>query len=203
MKLRQEVLNVYLAYLLSKLGLHVSSERIHSKKAPDFTIYHPLLGVVLGEAEIGEDILDESAKKKKLEERTREKLTNPAFNFINFVLLVIYPKELVDTVSSCIESKIPRMLRKSHIGLGLAYKVAITTTHDVKIKCVSRPVHPTEMPSILGALAHGIVKELTGSTLMPEEIIDNMINIIESYSKYARSLQRERSGGNGGSNLLN
>jgi hypothetical protein len=60
---RQEVLNVHLASILSKLGLPSQAER-RRRYAPDIIILHHYLGTLLGEAETGSTWDDKTAREK-------------------------------------------------------------------------------------------------------------------------------------------
>ena len=64
--IRQEALNFSLAELLCELGILAKAE-IRKVKAPDLLITYPLLGTLLGEAEVGSSWNDAKAKRKLAE----------------------------------------------------------------------------------------------------------------------------------------
>lgn len=177
--IRQEAINVHLANFLCKLGLWAAAERKQrSKKTPDLILTHPFLGVMLGEAEIGESWSDNGAR-KKLEKKALKRFKDPQFNYIDFILMIIYPRKLIEEASSLSEHEIPNVLTKYEMGVGLTYRVV----HEgPKEECIwyPKPVYPTQIPSVL----EDLVKGLLGDTLKPNEIVEEIINLIEIASQY-------------------
>ena len=149
---RQERLNVHVATVLSRLGLFAQAEVTkRERKAPDLIIQHPLLGLVLGEAEVGDAWNDESAK-IKLNGRVSDRFSDPQFNFIDNILLLVYPRELVLRSTMVSEAEVERLFNDHPVGMGLAWRLrdpldsSKCTSHR---EWYSRPVYVSEIPTLL------------------------------------------------------
>ena len=189
MTVRQEVLNVHLAMLLSKLGLRAQAERVkRGRKAPDLTIMHAFLGTMLGEAEIGSS-WDDKEVRKKLVNRVLSRFKDPQFNFIDAILLIIYPRELIDKASEVDEYKIENLLAESSIGVGVALRKYdakiedfISQKQSIAQKFFPRPVKPLQIPAIIDTL----IKDLLGIITSPKDVIDKITSYIETASEYTK-----------------
>lgn len=170
MAARQEVLNVHLASILSKLGLPSQAER-RCKYIPDLIISHHYSGTMLGEAETGETWNDTTAR-EKLTQRTEERFRQPHFAHIDFIVLVVYPKKLVKQVEVKPEDKIEESLTKGEIGFGIAHRQRPTES-TFNVKWYPKQVSVTQLPSILEEIS----KDIVGLT--PEEITKDLIRTIE------------------------
>jgi hypothetical protein len=169
---RQEVLNVHLAILLSKLGLEARAER-KKGRIPDITLRHPRLGLIIGEAEVGEDVTDSSAR-AKLENRAQSRFGDPKFSGIDLILLFIYTRELVERVSQAEEVKVGELLADSEIGLGLAMRPQESTSKP-KIGWYHAPVRLAQAPRAVEELA----AEFMRGRLRPDEVADTFSTLIE------------------------
>lgn len=182
MAARQEVLNVHLASLLSKLGFPTQAER-KSHYAPDVIISHHYLGILLGEAEFG-DSWDDKSSREKLRDRTIERFSQHQFDYIDFIVLIIYPRQFIRTILTQSEDKIEEELSKTKIGFGLAYRL------DKKEKYVLRwapsPTNVTEIPSEIEEMAKDVVE------VSPEEITKDLIKTIEEAGRIIPSIKELR-----------
>lgn len=170
MAARQEVLNVHLASILSKLGLPSQAER-RRKYVPDLILSHHYLGTILGEAEIGSTWDDKTAR-EKLKKRTEERFRQPHFAHIDFIMLVIYPKRLIKDIEAKTEDKIEEELAKADIGFGIAYRQHPTEA-TFNVRWYQTQVSVTQLPSVLEEIS----KDVVGLT--PEEITKDLIETIE------------------------
>jgi len=176
--IRQEAVNVHLADLLCGLGFRAAAERVKRlKKSPDLTLMHPTLGVMLGEAEVGDSWADGAAR-KRLEARALERFNDPQFNYIDFVLMVVYPKALIQEVSGLSEREIANVLARCEVGMGLACRIMRADLKAVNYSWYPRSVYPTQIPAVLEDLAKGVL----GAMLRPEEAAERIINLIEDVS---------------------
>ena len=186
--IRQEVLNVHLAELLCMLGLRAAAERIkRARKSPDLTLMHQMLGALLGEAEVGDTWADRRAR-SKLEKRALGRFSDTQFNYIDFILMLIYPRKLLQEASHVSEREITDVLRNGCLGVGLAYR-AMRSSLDVDKGTEAcyiwhpEPIYSTQIPAILERLA----KKALGLLVKPEEIVEQIIELIEEASTYARN----------------
>ena len=170
MAARQEVLNVHLASLLSRLGLPTQAER-RRRYVPDLMIAHHHLGIVLGEAEIGDSWNDDNAR-KKLEKRVNERFKQPHFAYIDFIALIIYPKEFLSKIIGKTEDIVEYELMGAKIGFGLAYR-QYANEAVFKIRWYHAPVNVTQIPNLIEEMA----KDLIGIT--PELITENLLEVID------------------------
>jgi hypothetical protein len=190
MAARQEVLNVHLASILSKLGLPSQAER-RRKYIPDLIISHHYLGTILGEAEIG-DTWDDKTARGKLNKRTDERFYQPHFAHIDFIMLIVYPKKLVRRVEIETEDKIEEELAKAELGFGIAYR-QYPTEVTFNARWYHTKVSVTQIPSVLEEIA----KDIVGLT--PEEVTKGLIEAIDEagrilpYTKELREAFLEKS----------
>ncbi len=183
MAARQEVLNIHLASLLSKLGLPAQAERRH-RFIPDLIISHHYLGTMLGEAEIGNTWDDENSR-EKLEKRTQERFEQPHFAHIDFAVLITYPKKLIKQIEMKTEDKIEEELAKVEIGFGMAYR-RYPTEAGFNIRWFHSPVNITQLPVVVEENA----KDIVGLT--PEEITKGLIETIEEAGKIIPNVKEMR-----------
>ena len=183
MAARQEVLNVHLASLLSKLGYPTQAER-RRKYAPDIIISHHFLGILLGEAEIAE-VWDERTAREKLRKRIGERFTQPQFSYIDFLALIVYPKKLLQKIETKTENKVEEELAKAKIGFGLAYRRYPTKAKFV-VRWFHAPINVTQLPSVLEEMT----KDVVGLT--SEEITEDLIGIIEEAGRMLPSIKAMR-----------
>jgi hypothetical protein len=170
MAARQEVLNVHLASLLSKLGFPTQAER-KRHFAPDIIISHPYLGVLLGEAEFGKAWDDKDAR-DKLDARVAERLIQPQFDFIDFIVLVVYPKQFLSQILVQSENKVEDELAKTKIGFGVAYRR--NGGEKYVIRWSQLPITVTQIPSEIEETTNDLV-ELTS-----EDITKDLLETIEA-----------------------
>jgi len=188
--IRQEALNFSLAELLCELGILAKAE-IRKVKAPDLLITYPLLGTLLGEAEVGSSWNDAKAK-RKLAERVGERFNDARFRYVDFVLIIVYPTSLVEKASQVGAGEVGKVLRGEVIGAGLAYRVpaiGLQTYIDKsqersKLMWYPHPVYTTQIPSVLESLS----KDLFGEYVNPEEIVQRIINITDVAADHARGI---------------
>jgi len=182
MAARQEVLNVHLASILSKLGFPTQAER-KRHYAPDIIISHHYLGVLLGEAEIG-SAWDDRTAREKLRDRTAERFRQPQFDYIDFVVLMVYPKKFIQQISTQSEDRVEEELARAEIGFGLAYR------RDGADSCALRwcqtPINVTQVPSELEEMA----KDIVGLT--SEEVTKDLIETIEEAGRTVPSIKEMR-----------
>jgi len=191
--IRQEALNFSLAELLCGLGILARAE-IRKVKAPDLLITYPLLGTLLGEAEVGTSWNDIKAR-RKLENRVKERFCDVRFKYVDFVLMIVYPRRLVEKASRVSAGEVGKVLEHEAIGVGLAYSVSPEglytyinpSQQQLKSTWYPNPVYSTQIPSVLESLS----KELFGEYLKPEEIVRNIINLIDVAANHARNMVTE------------
>jgi hypothetical protein len=174
MTARQEVLNVHLASILSRLGLPSQAER-RRQFIPDVVISHHYLGTILAEAEIGDIWKDEIAE-EKLRRMVDQRFKQPHFAHIDFVLLIIYPKKLVKQIETITEDKIEDILANAEIGMGIAYRKH-TMEAAFDFKWYSTQVSVTQIPSALEQITKDII------AVTPEEITKGLTQTIEEAGK--------------------
>ena len=182
MAARQEVINVHLASLLSKLGFPTQAER-KQHYAPDIIISHHYLGVLLGEAEIG-GAWDDKAARDKLADRTIERFKQPQFDYIDFIVLIVYPKNFMQRIFAESEDKVEDELAKTEVGFGLSYRKDHTS--NFVLRWSQTPINVTQIPSELEEMAKDVV-ELTS-----EEITRDLIKTIEEAGRTVPSLKEMR-----------
>jgi len=183
MAARQEVLNVHLASLLSKLGYPTQAER-RRKYAPDIIISHHYLGTLLGEAEIG-SAWDDKIARQKLKKRTNERFAQSQFAYIDFLALIVYPRRLIQQIETKTENKVEEELAKAKIGFGLAYR-RYPTKRTFTLKWFHTSVSVTQLPSVLEEMT----KDVVGLT--SEEITKDLIETIEEAGKTLPSIKEMR-----------
>ncbi len=182
MAARQEVLNVHLASLLSKLGFPSKAER-KRHYAPDVIISHHYLGVLLGEAEIG-GAWDDKATREKLRDRTIERFKQPQFDYIDFIVLIVYPKSFLQQIMAQSEDRIEDELARAEIGFGLAYRQQ--GTEKYVLRWCQTPIKVTQLPSELEEMT----KDVVGLT--SEEITKDLIKTIEEAGGTVPSIKEMR-----------
>lgn len=130
MAARQEVLNVHLASILSKLGFPTQAER-KQHYAPDVIISHHYLGVLLGEAEIG-NTWDDKLARDKLRERTSERFTQPQFDYIDFIVLIVYSRKFLQQILAQSEDDVEDALARAEVGFGLAFRLSGSNKYELR-----------------------------------------------------------------------
>jgi len=96
----QYKVNVHVAEFLSRMGLSIRAEEVYKTpvrgvRIPDFTLLHPLVGPMLGEAEVGESEYDPEAV-ERLRRRVEGRFGDVLFKGYDFILLLIYRLEDLD-----------------------------------------------------------------------------------------------------------
>jgi len=191
--IRQEALNFSIAELLCGLGILARAE-IRKMKAPDLLITYPLLGTLLGEAEVGTSWNDIKAK-RKLENRVKERFSDMRFKYVDFVLMLVYPRSLVEKASQVSAAEVGKVIEHEAIGAGLVYRVSPEGLHtyidpsqqQLKPIWYPDPIYCTQIPSMLESLS----KEFFGEYIKPEEIVRNIINLIDVAANHARDMATE------------
>lgn len=183
MTARQEVLNVHLASLLSKLGFPTQAER-RRKYAPDIIISHHYLGILLGEAEIG-SAWDDKTARGKLKKRTNERFSQPQFAYVDFLALMVYPRGLIQRIEAKTENKVEEELAKAKIGFGLAYR-RYPTKEKFILRWFHTPMNVTQLPSVLEEMT----KDVVGLT--SQEITEDLIETIEEAGRMLPSIKEMR-----------
>ena len=181
-KRRQEVINVHLANILARLGLKVKAEVIGVKrKAPDLVIIHPRFGYILGEAEVGRTWDDRQAR-KKLESKANNRFKDPQFNFVDYMLLIIYPESVVKGAAEVSDEELPSMIERTKLGLGLSSRTDYGAEHawwDEEVKA-------TRIPAILDKWLSSRVRPLHG-------VVEDILSIVEKLTVHIRSLAGQMS----------
>ena len=188
--IRQEALNFSLAELLCELGLPAKAE-IRKVKAPDLLITYPILGAILGEAEIGITWDDEKAR-RKLVKRVEDRFNDVRFNYVDFIMLIVYPRNFVEKASRVGAGEVMGLLRDEPIGVGLAYRLLPkglqTYMHRAsqkpKLTWYPSPAYSTQIPSVLESLS----SDLFGEYVKPDEIVQRIVDIIEAAADHARNM---------------
>ena len=183
MAARQEVLNVHLASLLSKLGYPTQAER-RRKYTPDIIISHHYLGILLGEAEIGRS-WDARTAREKLKKRISERFNQPQFSYVDFLVLIVYPRKLIQQIEAKTEDKVEKELAEAKIGFGLAYR-RYPTEATFELRWFHAPISVTQLPSILEEMT----KDVVGLT--SEEITEDLIETIEEAGRMLPSIKAMR-----------
>ena len=187
--IRQEVLNVHLAELLCMLGLRAAAERIkRARKSPDLMLMHQMLGALLGEAEVGYTWADRTAK-SKLEKRALDRFSDPQFNYIDFILMLIYPRKILQKALHVSEREITNVLKNERLGVGLAYRTMrrgpeVYMNKKAEARYIWHPesIYSTQIPAILERLANKVL----GLLVKPQEVVKQIVELIEEASIYAR-----------------
>ena len=170
MAARQEVFNAHLSSLLSRLGFPSRAE-IKQTYAPDLIIAHPYMGALLGEAEIGQSWNDKAAQ-DKLDTRSSERFEQPQFAYIDFVVLIVYPKELIQQASTKSGDAIENALASGKVGFGLAFRKN-PVEKDYILRWYQQPIPVTQIPSTLEEMA----KDVVGLT--SEQVTRDLMETIE------------------------
>jgi len=174
MAARQEVLNVHLASILSKLGLPSQAER-RRQYIPDVIISHHYLGTILAEAEVG-DTWDDEVAEERLRTMVDQRFRQRHFAHIDLILLIVYPKKLIRQMEAISEDKIEDELANAEIGMGIAFrKHLLEAAFD--FKWYPTQVGVTQIPSAL----EQITKDIVVAT--PEEITKGLSETIEEAGK--------------------
>ena len=173
---------MHLASLLSKLGFPTQAER-KRRFAPDIIISHPYLGVLLGEAEFGR-AWDDKAARDKLSNRVAERLGQPQFDFIDFIVLVIYPKQFLSRILMQSENEVEDELAKTRIGFGIAYRHK--EEENSVIRWSQLPITVTQIPSEIEETTKDLV-ELTS-----EEITKDLLETIEASGRTIPTIKEMR-----------
>ncbi len=190
MSVPQYKINVHVASILSSLGLPIRAEEpffvAKRRKIPDFILSHSVAGTMLGEAEIGTSEFDNNAI-KKLEKRVHERFYDNTFKGYDFIMLLVYPSNIVDEISSLPESKIDNVLMEKTIGLGIAARGEVFQLKDNYVRWYREPVRVVDIPQILDTLINEFFSSL--SSYNPHiraniyDVVENIISIIENCSR--------------------
>jgi hypothetical protein len=170
MAARQEVFNAHLSSLLSRLGFPSQAE-IKQSYAPDLIIAHPYMGTLLGEAEIGE-VWNDKAAQNKLDARSSERFEQPQFAYIDFVVLIVYPRELIQQASVKSGDAIEEALANGEVGFGLAFRKN-PVEKGYTLRWYDGPIAVTQIPSTLEEMA----KDVVGLT--SEQVTRDLMETIE------------------------
>jgi hypothetical protein len=187
---RQERLNVHLALVLSKLGLHAQAELVKSgRKSPDLLIYHPLLGAFLGEAVVGSSWDDERAR-RELSERATERLSDQQFNIIDGILLVIYPRELLRESAVVSEEEVERLFERYPLGMGLAWRLREPLDPfrwTPQYEWLPQPVLAKAVP----VLFEEVLRQKAFMPQDPDQVVRNIEAAIEQAAQYCSTRSSE------------
>ena len=180
-KRRQEFFNTHLASLISQLGIECRGERFKGRRVPDLETRHPRLGLVLGEAEIG-GTFDAADARKKLENRADERFKDASFIGFDYIILVIYPEDLIRTASKLSDSEIPNLLKQADLGIGLAARTKATGLQQWAqegllplIEWREEPANPAQILQAIDELADKLMR----GQPRPTELAQTLVTIID------------------------
>ena len=185
---RQERVNVHVASILSELGLRAESERIRGlgrRRVPDFELSHPLVGLMLGEAEVGTWEYDDKAK-ERLIERARERFGDPIFRGYDFILLLIYKHEDLERIAGLDEHKAREEVAGFKVGVGLAVRGEAFQLGGHYTIFRGEPAEVRNIPFALDSLIEEFFSELRRRSpsvrTKIEEFVSGLVSVLDSYS---------------------
>ncbi len=199
MSVPQYKVNVHVANVLSKLGLNIRAEDPHRLqerrgiriRIPDFTLVHPVVGHMLGEAEVGDWEYDENAK-RRLYSRVDERFEDNMFRGYDFILLIIYKREDLERLSKLEEHRVEKEIERARIGIGLAARRDAFDLNKHYIKFYAQPIEVRSIPIVLEVLLSDLFSQIKRGTLSIKESIKSLIERIEALlNTYASDLARE------------
>jgi len=177
-------LNVHLAKILSEYGFPITAENRVSRFIPDFTILHHKVGRMIGEAEISRrsDKLYDEDTIKTLEERARSRFDQFIFKGVDFILLIIYPRDLARNVKYIDkEDEVAKILRDSYVGVGLAARQR-GIVEQPHFKWYEQPVEVVNVPKVLDEMIDDYFRSELGVDNL-NSIVEKIINVIDIYSR--------------------
>jgi len=145
--------------------------------------------VVLGEAEIGDGWSDESAK-SKLNDRVAERFSDPQFDFIDNILLLIYPRQLVQESAKVSEDEIEKLFNNHPVGIGLAWRLREPldpSKCNPQYEWHPQPVHVNEIPTLL----EGILRQKALVPSEPLQAVRDIEAVIEQAAQYCSTRSSE------------
>ncbi|MEM4971024.1 MAG: N-6 DNA methylase [Sulfolobales archaeon] len=182
-----------MAPVLSMLGLPTRAEEPFyvsiakkTRKVPDFVLSHSIAGGMLGEAEIGTIEFDPEAI-EKLKQRAYERFEDIAFKGYDFIMLLIYPRKLIEGITSLPEDRVEKELMEKSVGLGIAVRKDPFNLTDHYIRWYSEPVKIINIPQVLDALINEFFKKLKEQDphikIGAYELVESINAIIENTSR--------------------
>jgi type I restriction-modification system DNA methylase subunit len=197
MSVPQYKVNIHVATVLSKLGLNIRAEdphRLQEKRGiriPDFTLIHPVVGHMLGEAEVGDWEYDENAR-RRLDNRVEERFKDNMFKGYDFILLIIYKREDLERLSKLEEYKVEKEIERARIGIGLAVRKDAFDLNKHYKRFYDKPIEVRSIPIVLEVLLSDFFSQIKRETLSVKESIEGLIERIEALlNTYASDLAKE------------
>ena len=187
----QYKVNVHIASVLSMLGLPTRGEEVfvsigkERRKIADFVLMHSIAGNVIGEAEIGDYEYDQDAK-NRLEQRARERFSDIAFRGFDFIMLLIYPRKLVEDASKLHEHEIDKVLMERTVGLGIAARGEAFGLLNHYFRWYDKPVKVLAIPQTLDIMIGEFFEMLRKQGILfrtSQDLVGGILNIIENTAK--------------------
>ena len=176
--------------VLSRLGLSIRAEEVHRTpvrgvRIPDFTISHPLGGLMLGEAEVGEWEYDSGAL-ERLRRRVERRFGETLFKGYDFILLIIYKRGDLERLAGLEESRVKEGVEGIKVGLGLAVRGEAFGLESHYEKYLGVPVDVKSIPVVLDMLVNEFLSQLKKSSpqvkVRVDELVDSLEGVIDTYS---------------------
>lgn len=197
MKVPQYKVNVHVAEFLSRMGLSVRAEEVYKTpvrgvRIPDFTLLHPLVGPMLGEAEVGESEYDPRAM-ERLKRRVEERFGDVLFKGYDFILLIIYRIGDLERLAGLEERRVGDVIGGVNVGVGLAVRGDVFELGGHYINYYGVPVEVKGIPVVLDKLVLEFYSHLERISpqvrVRVKDLVEGLESIINTYaSNLARSV---------------
>ena len=188
----QYKVNVHIASILSMLGLPTRGEEVfvgiskERRRIADFALIHSIAGNMIGEAEIGDYEYDQGTK-DKLEQRARERFNDIAFKGFDFIMLLIYPRRLIEEIAQLPEHEIDKVLMEKAVGLGIAARGEAFGLSSHYFYWYDVPVKVSAIPQALDVVVKEFFERLKKQNLLfrasSQDLVESILNIMENTAR--------------------
>jgi hypothetical protein len=191
----QYKVNVHVAEFLSRMGLSIRAEEVYRTpvrgvRIPDFTLLHPLVGPMLGEAEVGESEYDPEAV-ERLRRRVEGRFGDVLFKGYDFILLLIYRLEDLERLAGLEEHRVGEAVGGVNLGVGLAVRGDVFGLGSHYINYYGVPVEVKDIPVVLDKLILEFYSHLQRASPQVRVRIKDLVEGLESIiNVYASNLAR-------------
>jgi len=186
----QYKVNVHVAEFLSRMGLSIRAEEVYKTpvggvRIPDFTLLHPLVGPMLGEAEVGESEYDPRAV-ERLKHRVEGRFGDVLFKGYDFILLLIYRLEDLERLAGLEEHKVGEVIGEVRVGVGLTVRGEVFGLGGHYINYYGVPVEVKGIPVVLDKLILEFYSQLQRASpqvrVRVKDLVEGLESIINVYA---------------------